>query len=185
MLAIRPFGGRVGPVDDGDRLVSGSRRCEPNTGRDDPTGTDLAEPNDERLTSSTLFCSRLELRGENEESVDTSAVQGIFGTETELADRPLSRLELGISGRRMDVANHNVEFDSNPDPKTMPQTVRYLLGEGRELLAAKQAAQGVSEQPIATGYAGLYRSNWRLLLGSNNMPKLRFPWRPATPRTPT
>jgi hypothetical protein len=32
-----------------------------------------------------------------------------------------------------------------------------LVGEGRELLAAKQAAAGVSEQPITTGYAGLYR----------------------------
>ncbi len=94
---------------------------------------------------------------ESEESVDTSAVQGVFGTETELRIDRSAAWNWESLARRMDVANQNVELDSNPDPKTMPQTVRYLLGEGRELLAAKQAAQGVSEQPIATGYAGLYR----------------------------
>ena len=39
----------------------------------------------------------------------------------------------------------------------MPQTVRYVFGEGKELLTADLAAQGVSDQPIAQGYAGLYR----------------------------
>ena len=94
---------------------------------------------------------------ESEESGDPSAVQGIFGTESELRIDRSAAWHWESLARQMEIANQNAENDSIPDQKTMPQTVRYLLGEGRELLARKLAATGVSDQPTTAGFAGLYR----------------------------
>ncbi len=90
-------------------------------------------------------------------ATDSSLVQGIFGTETELRIDRSAVWQWESLARQWDTTDPSVETDSTPNQSTMPQTVRYLLGEGKELLAAELAATGVGEQPLALGYAGLYR----------------------------
>ena len=98
--------------------------------------------------------------GEDDEaSTDPLTIQGIFGTETELRIDRSAIWQWASLARQIDQTNSRVDSDTMPAPdqKSMPQTVRYLLGEGNELLAAKMASVGVSEQRLAAGYAGLYR----------------------------
>ncbi len=101
--------------------------------------------------------SELGESADDDTSSDQSSVQGIFGTETELRIDRSAVWQWEILARQIDTTNPSVETDSTPDPRAMPQTVRYLIGEGKELLATKLAATGVSEHPTASGYAGLYR----------------------------
>jgi len=83
--------------------------------------------------------------------------EGLFGTATELRIDRSAAWNWEYQTRLLDVTNTKTETDSPPLPANMPQTVRYLLGEGKELRAAELAATGVSQQPRATSYAGLYR----------------------------
>ena len=88
---------------------------------------------------------------------DSSLVQGIFGTATELRIDRSAKRQWEAAARQQEMAG---EFDTalvEPDHDALPQTVRYILSDGRELLAAELAATGVSEDAAATGYAGLYR----------------------------
>ncbi len=96
-------------------------------------------------------------RSFNDDNASSSPVQGIFGTATELRIDRSAVWQWERVTRLVEATNANVETDIIPDQSAMPQTVRYLYGEGKELLADKLAAAGVSEQPLATGYAGLYR----------------------------
>ncbi len=92
-------------------------------------------------------------------SADPSLTQGIYGTETELRIDRSAVWQWESLARQIDQTNRKVETEtlSEPDQSAMPQTVRYLLGEGKELLAGKLAATGVGERSLAAGYAGLYR----------------------------
>ena len=95
---------------------------------------------------------------ESSESTDESAlVLGIFGTPTELRiDRSAApRWEWIAAQNAADAAETAVTDE--PTPQNMPQTVRYVLGDGKELLPADLAGRGVSAQPMEQGYAGLYR----------------------------
>ena len=96
---------------------------------------------------------------DDETSADPALTQGIFGTETELRIDRSAVWQWASLARQIDQTNRKVETEtlSEPDQNAMPQTVRYLLGEGKELLAGKLAATGVSERLLAPGYAGLYR----------------------------
>ena len=95
---------------------------------------------------------------ESEDSADPSSVQGIFGTATELRIDRSAAWQWEYQARYLDVTIADIEPDPSPVQDAMPQTVRYLLGEGKELLASKLAATGVSEEPLSTGYSGLYRA---------------------------
>ncbi len=85
------------------------------------------------------------------------APQGIVGTTTELRIDRSAVWQWEHVTRLVEARDANIETDFVPDPMAMPQTVRYLLGEGDELLADKLAAAGVSERPLPSSYAGLYR----------------------------
>lgn len=87
----------------------------------------------------------------------TFAPQGIIGTATELRIDRSAVWQWEHVMRLVEARDANVEADLIPDQTAMPQTVRYVLGEGDELLADKLAAAGVSERPLASNYAGLYR----------------------------
>lgn len=95
--------------------------------------------------------------GDSDVEVDPSTILGIFGTATEIRiDRsPLWNWESLV--RQTDAENPDDELTDVPNPDAMPQTIRYLVGEGDELLASKLAAEGVSEELTASSYAGLYR----------------------------
>ena len=85
---------------------------------------------------------------------DTSITQGIFGTATELR---IDRSAVWQWERQ-----HLLADTTNPlstpevDESLMPQTVRYSLEDGKELLANKLAAAGVGDRPLSPSYAGLY-----------------------------
>lgn len=95
--------------------------------------------------------------GDSSVEVDTSTIQGIFGTSTEIRiDRsPIWNWESLV--RQTDAENPDDQLTDVPNPDAMPQTIRYLVGEGDELLASKLAAEGVSEELTSSSYAGLYR----------------------------
>ena len=95
----------------------------------------------------------------DETSADPSLTQGIFGTETELRIDRSAVWQWASLARQIDQTNSRAETEtlSEPDQSAMPQTVRYLLGEGKELLASKMVATGVREERLASGYTGLYR----------------------------
>ncbi|MEM8943945.1 MAG: type II secretion system protein [Planctomycetota bacterium] len=86
-----------------------------------------------------------------------AAVSGIYGTAGEL------RIDRSSIPRWDWIVAQNASGDDaasttdEPIDQHMPQTVRYLLGDGRELLSTELAAKGVSEQSLEQGYAGLYR----------------------------
>lgn len=88
---------------------------------------------------------------------DTPPVQGIFGTATELRIDRSAIVQWEQRVAQADPLSAEAEPELSARPADMPQTVRYVLGEGKELLTADLAAQGVSDQPLAQGYAGLYR----------------------------
>ena len=83
------------------------------------------------------------------ENNDTQAM-GIFGNETE------QQIQRGAPWR-WERLTRDLELDSSTLPDEMPQTVRYFLKDGSELLTDKFAASGVSENPMTNGYAGFYR----------------------------
>ncbi|MGI9430322.1 MAG: hypothetical protein ACR2NM_16795 [Bythopirellula sp.] len=89
--------------------------------------------------------------------VDPALVQGIFGTAAELRIDRSAIWRWDSAAQELDMQHPNAAASTTPIDTNMPQTVRYLLGEGRELLTAKLAEQGVSVDPQALGYAGLYR----------------------------
>lgn len=88
---------------------------------------------------------------------DTPPTQGIFGTATELRIDRSAIVQWEQRINRSDPLSEDTAVELNARPADMPQTVRYVFGEGKELLTADLAAQGVSDQPITQGYAGLYR----------------------------
>ncbi len=90
-------------------------------------------------------------------TLSTSAVRGVFGTSIELRVDRSAVLQWEQLARQSNIETADVEAPLGARPEDMPQTVQYLLGDGRELLTADFAGQGVSDQPIADGYAGLYR----------------------------
>lgn len=91
------------------------------------------------------------------DSADASLVQGIFGSATELRVDRSAVWRWEDHARIADTLNADFAAAGTPDHAAMPQTVRYLLGDGKELLADDFAATGVSTEPTASGYAGLYR----------------------------
>jgi type II secretory pathway pseudopilin PulG len=84
-------------------------------------------------------------------------VQGIFGSATELRIDRSAPWRWDYQTRLVDASNTGGEAGTAPSQAVMPQTVRYLLGEGKELLADEFAAAGVGSERIASGYGGLYR----------------------------
>ncbi len=101
--------------------------------------------------------SNSETSNETDASAGGASVQGIFGTERELRIDRASVWQWESLARQMELSGAENASNSELAPSAMPQTVRYLIGEGKELLAAKLAATGVSEEGITAGYAGLYR----------------------------
>jgi len=98
----------------------------------------------------------------NEESgnganADPSLVQGIFGTAAELRIDRSATWQWEYHARLAEATSTSGATNTTPSQDVMPQTVRYLLGEGKELLAGKLAASGVGTEPLAAGYGGLYR----------------------------
>ena len=86
-----------------------------------------------------------------------SLALGIFGTATELRiDRSAAPSWQSIAAQQ-DVATEDASLSDQPLPQHMPQTVRYVLQDGKELLVGEWAKQGVSAELTAQGYAGLYR----------------------------
>lgn len=94
---------------------------------------------------------------EESEPVDPALVQGIFGTATELRIDRSAVWNWDQVARQTDAQNPEGAATESPRQSVMPQTVRYVLGEGKELLAADLAKTGVSEKQAASDYAGLYR----------------------------
>ena len=94
---------------------------------------------------------------ETADSTDLTLVQGIFGTQTELRIDRSAIWRWELLAQEAEQLNAQIAADIEPEPTAMPQTVRYVLGEGKELLAKKMAAEGVNAEPTAAGYAGLYR----------------------------
>ncbi|MCG8449490.1 MAG: hypothetical protein MI725_07925 [Pirellulales bacterium] len=87
----------------------------------------------------------------SENAVDyASDTLGIFGNETELHIDRSAVWQWERLTRQLDPS-------SMTRPEEMPQTIRYLLSDGKELLADRLAAAGVAAEPLPTGYAGLYR----------------------------
>lgn len=95
--------------------------------------------------------------GDGSEATTDGVALGIFGTVTDLRIDRSAICQWDLLARQRDVENANAPATLGTKPEEMPQTVRYYLGDGKELLTAELAAQGVAEQPIADGYAGLYR----------------------------
>lgn len=89
--------------------------------------------------------------------VDSALVKGVFGTATELRIDRSAVWQWEDLARQMDLENTYQTEATTPLERFMPLTVRYVLGEGQELLTADLAKQGVSESPLAQGHAGLYR----------------------------
>jgi len=88
-------------------------------------------------------------------SEDASSIQGIFGTTTELRIDRAATWQWERQHQLTDATNQVPTAEV--DQSLMPQTVRYFLGEGKELLADKLAAVGVGTRPLGSGYAGLFR----------------------------
>ncbi len=86
---------------------------------------------------------------------DGTESQGIFGSTTELRIDRAAAWQWELQHRLMDASNP--ASTSEADQSQMPQTVRYFLEEGKELLTQKLAAAGVGERPLGTGYSGLFR----------------------------
>ena len=106
------------------------------------------------LQAARYFSSSASSTDSGEES---GTVRGIFGTASELRIDRAAVWRWESLVQQIKATNTDAIEDPTPVPPAMPQTVRFLLGEGKELLATKLAATGVSQQPPASGYAGLYR----------------------------
>ena len=85
----------------------------------------------------------------NSRATNSVGTRGIFGDETELR---IDRSAPWSWERR----TRDLDLDATTRPDEMPQTARYFLREGNELLAGKLAAMGVTDTPLPTDFAGLY-----------------------------
>lgn len=86
-----------------------------------------------------------------------SPILGIFGTTTDLRIDRAAIEQWEMLARRAESMAQDTFPAERPPYESMPQTVRYVLGDGKELLAAEMAERGVQEQQLAQSYAGLYR----------------------------
>jgi len=112
----------------------------------DPAASASSEPSDGTDGSSTTV-----------DVADSGMVLGIFGSATELRIDRSAVYQWEAQARLADAENNSADTNPAPDPTSMPQTVRYLFNDDKELLTADLAATGVSTDPVAAGYAGLYR----------------------------
>ena len=84
------------------------------------------------------------------DSDETSQVQGIFGTATELRIDRSSRWNWLRTAREIDPTEATGQED-------MPMTVGYVFNDGERLLTDQLAAMGVPTDAALPGYSGLYR----------------------------
>jgi len=93
------------------------------------------------------------------ESDDPTLVRGIFGTANELRIDRSAAWQWEYQSILADAASPQRNLGALVSQGVMPQTVRYLLGEGQELPAGELAAYGIAGERLAAGYSGLYREH--------------------------
>lgn len=108
-------------------------------------------------------------------TTQSEIVPGIYGTITELRIDRSATWQWQDYVQQAELAEEALATEPLVNQHNFPQTVRYVLGEGKELLAADLASSGVGEQPLATGHAGLYweqvsTAAWHAQLAETEVP---------------